>query len=90
MAESDLSVDFLRNYVCGFADDNVGLEDAHSLEKGIMEFENIFGKTPDSLTGDQGFWSRPNLETCKSKEIKEVGISPRGHQKWKGKEQYFP
>ncbi len=38
---------------------------------------------PDSISGDQGFWSRPNLKSCKDKKIKEVGVNPRGSKNWK-------
>ena len=70
------------NYAFGFTDEDIALEDSYSLEKGIREHEKIFNCPPESLTGDQGFWSRPNLKICKEKEIEEIGISPRGRLNW--------
>lgn len=71
------------NYAYGFTDDNIALEDAHSLERGILEHEKIFDCSPESLTGDQGFWSKPNLKICEEKNIAEIGIAPRGRCEWK-------
>jgi len=71
------------NYAFGLTDEDIALEDAHSLAKGIMDHEKIFNTPPKSITGDQGFWSRPNLKVCEEKKIKEIGISPRGRLAWR-------
>lgn len=71
------------NYAFAFTDDDFALEDAHSLEKGLNQFEEIFSKSPNSVSGDQAFWSRPNLKACKERKITEIGINPRGHKGWK-------
>lgn len=71
------------NYAYAFTDDNFALEDSESLARGLKEYEDIFMAMPESISGDQGFWSRSNLNVCKEKEIKEVGINPRGHKGWK-------
>ena len=69
------------NYVMAFTGDSCDLEDAHSMDIALKDYQEIFDKLPDSVAGDQGFWSRDNLKACK--EIKEVGITPRGHKNWK-------
>jgi IS5 family transposase len=69
------------NYAYTFTDEDFALEDAKSLEKGLKNYIDIFGEYPQSISGDQGFWSRPNLKACESCE--EVGITPRGHKNWK-------
>jgi hypothetical protein len=74
------------NYAFTFTDDNFALEDSESLERVFNEYEEIFNTVPDSISADQAFWSRPNLEVCKSKNIKEIGIAPRGHKNWKVEE----
>lgn len=71
------------NYAFGFTDEDIALEDARSLDKGIAEHEKIFNCPPDSLTGDQGFWSNDNLKSCEKREVAEVGINPRGRRSWK-------
>lgn len=71
------------NYSFVFTDKNIGLEDSVSLECGINEFKEIFDVAPSSITGDQGFWSRPNLKSCHNHNIKEIGITPRGYKNWK-------
>ena len=38
---------------------------------------------PESISGDQAFWSRNNLKACSKNKIKEIGINPRGHKNWK-------
>ncbi len=70
------------NYAYTFTDENFGLEDSESLTRGLKEYEDIFGMMPESISGDQAFWSRPNLNICKEKEIQEVGINPRGNKNW--------
>jgi len=71
------------NYAFAFTDNDFALEDARSLEKGLDHFEEIFNECPHSISGDQAFWSRPNLKVCKEREIKEIGINPRGYKGWK-------
>jgi IS5 family transposase len=69
------------NYVMAFTGDGCGLEDAYSMDIALKDYQKIFDKLPDSVAGDQGFWSRHNLKACKG--IKEIGITPRGHKNWK-------
>lgn len=71
------------NYAFTFTDNIIALEDSESLEKGFQDFEKIFGKNPDSISGDQAFWSRPNLKACNNRKIEENGINPRGYKNWK-------
>ncbi len=71
------------NYAYTFTDEVFALEDSESLGRGLKEYEEIFNSMPDSISGDQGFWSRSNLDICKEKMIKEIGINPRGHKSWK-------
>ena len=71
------------NYAYTFTDEDFGLEDSESLTRGLKEYEDIFAMMPDSISGDQGFWSRPNLNICSKKEIQEIGINPRGYKGWK-------
>ena len=71
------------NYALAFTDDNFALEDSEALGKGFDNFEEIFNKAPTSISGDQGFWSKSNLKACEVREIKEIGINPRGHKNWK-------
>lgn len=71
------------NYSFSFTDENFALEDAHSLKRGLKEFEEIFNDLPGSISGDQGFWSQQNLKACKENKIQEVGINPRGNKNWK-------
>jgi len=71
------------NYAYAFTDDKFALEDSESLTRGLKEYNNIFESMPESISGDQAFWSRPNLNICKEKKIKEIGINPRGHKNWK-------
>ncbi len=71
------------NYAIAFSDEVFALEDAYSLERGLEDFKDVFDSFPQSISGDQGFWSRPNLKACKERDIKEVGINPRGHKNWK-------
>jgi hypothetical protein len=71
------------NYAHVFTGEEVALEDAHSLEQEFEEYLEIFRRPPESISGDQGFWSRPNLKACSDLEIEEVGINPRGHKNWK-------
>lgn len=71
------------NYAYAFTDEDFGLEDSESLVRGLKEYETIFDSMPESISGDQAFWSRPNLNICKEKNIKEIGINPRGHKNWK-------
>jgi IS5 family transposase len=71
------------NYAYTFTDREFALEDSKSLARGLKEYEKIFDASPDSISGDQGFWSRPNLNACKEKKIKEIGINPRGYKGWK-------
>ncbi len=69
------------NYVMAFTGESCDLEDAHSMDIALKDYQEIFDREPDSVAGDQGFWSRDNLKVCE--EIKEVGITPRGHKNWK-------
>lgn len=69
------------NYVMVFTGEKCDLEDAHSMDIALKEYQEIFDRLPESVSGDQGFWSRPNLKACK--EINEIGITPRGHKNWK-------
>ena len=71
------------NYAYTFTDEDFALEDSESLTRGLKEYEDIFASMPESISGDQGFWSRSNLNICKEKEIQEIGINPRGHKGWK-------
>lgn len=71
------------NYAFTMTDDEFALEDSNSLEKVLNNFEAIFNTAPDSISGDQAFWSRPNLKACENKKINEIGICPRGHKNWK-------
>lgn len=59
------------NYAYTFTDENFALEDSESLARGLKEYENIFETVPDSISGDQAFWSRQNLNVCNDKEIRE-------------------
>ena len=54
-----------------------------SLIKILDEHEKIFDSAPESISGDQAFWSRENLKACEDKKINEIGITPRGHKNWK-------
>ncbi len=69
------------NYVMAFTGKSCDLEDAHSMDIALKNYQEIFDRLPESVAGDQGFWSRHNLKACK--EIEEVGITPRGHKNWK-------
>jgi transposase, IS5 family len=71
------------NYVLGFTSDDYALEDAYSMDLALNNFKGIFGEAPHSITADQAFWSRPNLKACNEHEVKEIGITPRGHKNWK-------
>ncbi len=71
------------NYAHAFTGSEVALEDAHSLEQEFIEYIEIFDRPPESISGDQGFWSRPNLKACNDLDIEEIGINPRGHKNWK-------
>jgi IS5 family transposase len=71
------------NYSFTMTDNNFALEDSDSLEKVLNNFEEIFNKSPDSISGDQAFWSRQNLKACEIKKINEIGICPRGHKNWR-------
>jgi IS5 family transposase len=71
------------NYAFGFTSDEYALEDAYSMDLALNNFQEIFGQAPYSITGDQAFWSRPNLKACHEYEVKEIGITPRGHKNWK-------
>ena len=71
------------NYAYAFTDEYFALEDSESLTRGLKEYQNIFDSMPDSISGDQAFWSRNNLKICKENKIKEIGINPRGHKNWK-------
>jgi hypothetical protein len=64
-----------------FTGESCDLEDANSMDVALKDYLKIFDQLPDSVAGDQGFWSRPNLKTCK--EIEEIGITPKGHKNWK-------
>ena len=71
------------NYAFGFSSkDNIRLEDSESLDIGLAQFNEIFNSLPDSVTGDQGFWSNSNIVACLESEIKEIGIHPRGNLNW--------
>lgn len=69
------------NYAFTFASDDVGLDDTQSMTQAMREYEYIFNEKPESISGDQGFWSRPNLKACEG--VKEIGLTPRGHKNWK-------
>jgi Transposase domain (DUF772). len=69
------------NYVMAFTGESCDLEDAHSMDIALKDYQDIFKQFPDSVAGDQGFWSRHNLKACKG--ITEIGITPRGHKNWK-------
>lgn len=69
------------NYAMAFTGESCGLEDAHSMDIALKDYQDIFDQLPDSVAGDQGFWSRRNLRACKG--ISEIGITPRGHKNWK-------
>lgn len=71
------------NYAFGFSpEENVRLDDSKSLKIGIDQFKDIFNSTPDSVTGDQGFWSEDNIVACLEAEVEEIGIHPRGKLNW--------
>lgn len=70
------------NYAYTFTDKDWALEDSESINRGLNEYENIFGTIPDSISGDQGFWSRPNLTACKEKKVKKIGINSKGYKNW--------
>lgn len=71
------------NYAFGFSPkDDVRLEDSESLAIGLDQFNDIFNSSPDSVTGDQGFWSGSNIVACLEAEVKEIGIHPRGNLNW--------
>ena len=69
------------NYAYTFTGNDFALEDAYSLKQGLKEYKSIFDVLPESLSGDQTFWSEFNLKACK--KIKEAGINPRGRKVWK-------
>lgn len=69
------------NYVMAFTGKSCDLEDSNSMDIALKDFQDIFDQLPDSVSGDQGFWSRHNLKACKG--ISEIGITPRGHKNWK-------
>jgi transposase, IS5 family len=71
------------NYALGFTSEDFALEDAYSMDLALNNFEEIYGESPKSITGDQAFWSRSNLKTCDNHKISEIGICPRGHKNWK-------
>jgi hypothetical protein len=70
------------NYTQVFTGKKVGLADGKSMEQELVEYFEIFDSPPKSISGDQGFWSRENLNACKSVGIEEIGICPRGHKNW--------
>lgn len=72
------------NYVMAFTGESCDLEDSHSMDIALKNHRDIFDQLPDSVSADQGFWSRPNLKACKN--IGEIGITPRGHKNWKVRE----
>lgn len=71
------------NYVMGYASEDPNLDDTKSLDQALNEYKDVFKKSPDSITGDQGFWSDDNLKACEKHKIAEVGINPRGKKEWK-------
>jgi len=71
------------NYAFGFSDkNNIRLEDSKSLNVGLEQFSEIFNSPPDSVTGDQGFWSNSNIIACLESRVEEIGIHPRGNLNW--------
>lgn len=71
------------NYAFGFSPmDDVRLEDSESMEMGLKHFNQIFNSSPESVTGDQGFWSDNNIVACLVSEVREIGIHPRGKLSW--------
>jgi hypothetical protein len=70
------------NYTQVFTGKEVALVDAKSMEQELAEYFEIFDSPPKSISGDQGFWSKENLNACKSVGIEEIGICPRGHKNW--------
>lgn len=69
------------NYTYTFTDEDFALEDSKSMEKALKEYKDIFDQMPDSVSGDQGFWSQKNIKACQ--DINEIGINPRGNKNWK-------
>ena len=71
------------NYAFGFSPkEEIRLEDAKSLGRGLEQFHEIFNSSPNSITGDQGFWSDNNIAACLANEVQEIGIHPRGQLNW--------
>jgi len=71
------------NYAFGFSPkDEIRLEDSKSVDMGLKHFENIFSSFPNSITGDQGFWSDENIVGCLESKVAEIGIHPRGQLDW--------
>jgi transposase len=71
------------NYAFGFSPkEDIRLEDANSMGIALKQFKDIFDSAPDSVAGDQGFWSVDNINDCKKFEVKENGINPRGQKEW--------
>lgn len=73
----------IGNYAFGFSPkEEVRLHDAEAFEVGLEQFQDIFGCSPTSVAGDQGFWSDNNIAACLSKGVEEIGIHPRGNLNW--------
>jgi len=71
------------NYAFGFSPiDDVRLEDAHSMGVALEQFNEIFDCSPQSVAGDQGFWSNENINDCEKFNVEEIGINPRGKKEW--------